>query len=92
MLVHEHAVVKIDPEFPLETAAILGCGVSTGLGAAMKTANVRPGDVVAVIGLGGVGISALQGARIAGADRIIAVDTPALEKQASDTTLPTRNS
>jgi S-(hydroxymethyl)glutathione dehydrogenase/alcohol dehydrogenase len=74
MLVHEHAVVKIDPEFPLETAAILGCGVSTGLGAAMRTANVRPGDTVAVIGLGGVGISALQGARIAGADRIIAVD------------------
>ena len=75
MLVHEHAVVKIDPDFPLETAAILGCGVSTGLGAAMRTANVRPGDTVAVIGLGGVGISALQGARIAGADRIIAVDT-----------------
>jgi S-(hydroxymethyl)glutathione dehydrogenase/alcohol dehydrogenase len=75
MLVHEHAVVKIDPEFPLETAAILGCGVSTGLGAAIKTAGIRPGDVVAVIGLGGVGISALQGARIAGADRIIAVDT-----------------
>jgi S-(hydroxymethyl)glutathione dehydrogenase/alcohol dehydrogenase len=75
MLVHEHAVVKIDPEFPLETAAILGCGVSTGLGAAIRTANVRPGDTVAVIGLGGVGVSALQGARIAGADRIIAIDT-----------------
>jgi S-(hydroxymethyl)glutathione dehydrogenase/alcohol dehydrogenase len=74
MLVHEHAVVKIDPEFPLETAAILGCGVSTGLGAAIRTAGVRPGDTVAVIGLGGVGISAMQGARIAGADRIIAVD------------------
>lgn len=75
MLVHENAVVKIDPEFPLDTAALLGCGVSTGLGAAIKTANVRPGDYVSVIGLGGVGISAVQGARIAGADRIIAVDT-----------------
>jgi len=74
MLVHEHAVVKIDPEFPLETAAILGCGVSTGLGASIRTAGVRPGDTVAVIGLGGVGVSAVQGARIAGADRIIAVD------------------
>ena len=75
MLIHENAVVKIDPEFPLDTAALLGCGVSTGLGASMKTANVRPGDTVAVIGLGGVGVSAVQGARIAGADRIIAVDT-----------------
>jgi len=75
MLIHEHAVVKIDPEFPLDKAAMLGCGVSTGMGAAIKTAGVRPGDAVAVIGLGGVGISAVQGARIAGADRIIAVDT-----------------
>lgn len=74
MLVHEHAVVKIDPEFPLDRAALLGCGVSTGLGASIKTAGVRPGDTVAVIGLGGVGASAVQGARIAGADRIIAVD------------------
>lgn len=74
MLVHEHAVVKIDADFPLDKAAILGCGVSTGLGAAIKTAGVRPGDTVAVIGLGGVGVSAVQGARIAGADRVIAVD------------------
>lgn len=74
MLVHEHAVVKIDPDFPLDKAALLGCGVSTGLGAAIKTAGIRPGDTVAVIGLGGVGVSAVQGARIAGADRIIAVD------------------
>jgi S-(hydroxymethyl)glutathione dehydrogenase/alcohol dehydrogenase len=74
MLVHEHAVVKIDPEFPMDRAALLGCGVSTGLGAAMKTANVRPGDTVAVIGLGGVGVSAVQGAAIAGATRVIAVD------------------
>ncbi len=74
MLVHEHAVVKIDPEFPLDRAAILGCGVTTGLGAAMNTAKVRPGDTVAVIGLGGVGVSAVQGAAIAGAQRVIAVD------------------
>ncbi|HYZ91643.1 MAG TPA: Zn-dependent alcohol dehydrogenase [Actinomycetota bacterium] len=74
MLVHEHAVVKIDPEFPLDRAAILGCGVTTGLGAAINTAKVRPGDVVAVIGLGGVGVSAVQGASLAGASRIIAID------------------
>jgi S-(hydroxymethyl)glutathione dehydrogenase/alcohol dehydrogenase len=72
--VHEHAVVKIDPEFPLDKAAILGCGVTTGLGASINTAGVRPGDTVAVIGLGGVGFSAVQGARISGASRIIAVD------------------
>jgi S-(hydroxymethyl)glutathione dehydrogenase/alcohol dehydrogenase len=74
MLVHEHAVVKIDPEFPLDRAAILGCGVTTGLGAAINTAKVRPGDSVAVIGLGGVGVSAVQGAALAGASRIIAID------------------
>ncbi len=74
MLVHEHAVVKIDPEFPLDKAAILGCGVTTGLGASINTAGIRPGDVVAVIGLGAVGFSAVQGARIAGASRIIAID------------------
>ena len=74
MLVHEHAVVKIDPEFPLDKAAILGCGVTTGLGASINTAGIRPRDTVAVIGLGGVGFSAVQGARIAGATRIIAVD------------------
>jgi S-(hydroxymethyl)glutathione dehydrogenase/alcohol dehydrogenase len=74
MLVHEHAVVKIDPEFPLDKAAVLGCGVTTGLGAAINTAKIRPGDTVAVIGLGAVGFSAVQGARIAGASRIIAVD------------------
>lgn len=74
MLVDQNAVVKIDPEFPFDKAALLGCGVSTGLGASIQTAGVRPGDTVAVIGLGGVGVSAVQGARIAGADRIIAVD------------------
>ncbi len=74
MLVHEHAVVKIDPEFPLDRAAILGCGVTTGLGAAINTAKVRPGDAVAVIGLGGVGVSAVQGAALAGASRVIAID------------------
>jgi S-(hydroxymethyl)glutathione dehydrogenase/alcohol dehydrogenase len=74
MLVHEHAVVKIDPEFPLDRAAILGCGVTTGLGASINTAGVRPGQIVAVIGLGAVGASAVQGALIAGASRVIAVD------------------
>jgi len=74
MLVHEHACVVIDKAMPLDRAALLGCGVTTGLGAVFRTASVRPGETVAVIGCGGVGLSAVQGARIAGAGRIIAVD------------------
>jgi len=75
LLVHEHAVVKIDPDYPFDRAAIVGCGVATGLGAALNTAEVRPGSSVAVIGLGGVGLAALQGSSLAGAARIVAIDT-----------------
>src|SRR4029077_17717944 len=75
MLLHENAVVKIREDMPLEQAALIGCGVTTGVGAALNTANIAPGSSVAVIGCGGVGLSALQGARIAGAGRIIAIDT-----------------
>ena len=75
MLVHENALVKIRNDMPLEQAALIGCGVTTGVGAALNTARIAPGSSVAVIGCGGVGLSALQGARIAGAGRIIAVDT-----------------
>ncbi len=74
MLVHQNAVVKINPEMPLDRAALIGCGVTTGLGAVFKTAHIKPGATVAVFGAGGVGLSAIQGARIAGAGRVIAVD------------------
>lgn len=74
MLVHEHALVKITPEMPLDRAALLGCGVATGLGAVFNTAGVEPGQSVAVVGCGGVGLAAVQAARIAEAGRIIAVD------------------
>jgi S-(hydroxymethyl)glutathione dehydrogenase/alcohol dehydrogenase len=74
MLVHEQALVKIDKEMPLDKAALIGCGVTTGLGAVFRTAKVAPGETVAVIGCGGIGLSAIQGARIAGANTIIAVD------------------
>ncbi|MCP5024808.1 MAG: Zn-dependent alcohol dehydrogenase [Actinomycetia bacterium] len=74
MLVHQNAVVKIREDMPLDKASLIGCGVTTGMGAAIKTAQVRPGTTVAVIGAGGIGLSAIQGARIAGANRIIAVD------------------
>ena len=77
LLVHEHAVVRIDPAMPLEVAALLGCGVTTGLGAVLNTARVPAGASVAVVGCGGVGLSAVQAARICGATRIVAVDTRA---------------
>jgi S-(hydroxymethyl)glutathione dehydrogenase/alcohol dehydrogenase len=68
-------LIKIDPKIPLECAALVGCGVTTGVGAVFNTAKVAPGSSVAVFGCGGVGLSVIQGARIAGADRIIAIDT-----------------
>jgi S-(hydroxymethyl)glutathione dehydrogenase / alcohol dehydrogenase len=75
MLVHENAVVKIDPDIPLDRAALVGCGVMTGVGAVFNAAKVEPGATVAVIGCGGVGLSAVNGAALAGAERIIAIDT-----------------
>lgn len=75
MLVHENALVKIREDMPLDRAALIGCGVTTGLGAALNTAKIRPGQTAAVIGCGGVGLSIIQGCRIAGAKQIVAVDT-----------------
>ena len=74
MLVHEHALVKIRPDMPLDRAALIGCAVTTGFGAVINTAKVEVGSTVVVIGCGGVGLSAVNGAAIAGAGRIIAVD------------------
>ena len=73
-LVHENTLVKMRDDMPFDTAALIGCGVTTGVGAAMNTAKVAPGSTVAVFGAGGVGLSCIQGARIAGARQIIAVD------------------
>lgn len=74
MLVHEHALVKVREDMPMDLAALIGCGVITGYGAVVHTAKVSPGETVAVIGCGGIGLSAVNGAAIAGAGRIIAVD------------------
>ncbi len=74
MLLHHRAVVKIDKDIPLDRAALVGCAVTTGVGAALNTAQVTPGSTVAVFGAGGVGTSVMQGARIAGARQIIAID------------------
>jgi alcohol dehydrogenase len=69
-----HSLVKIDNDLPLEEAALFGCAVLTGVGAVVNTARVVPGSSVAIAGLGGVGLNALLGARLAGAERIVAVD------------------
>jgi S-(hydroxymethyl)glutathione dehydrogenase/alcohol dehydrogenase len=82
-LVPAAAVVKVDASLPLELAALLGCAVTTGVGAVMRTACVRPGDTVLVIGCGGVGLAALQGARLAGASRIVAADAVAPQLSAA---------
>jgi S-(hydroxymethyl)glutathione dehydrogenase / alcohol dehydrogenase len=74
MLVHENGVVKIDRDLPLEVAALVGCGVLTGTGAVFRTARVEPGSRVLVIGAGGIGLAAIQAARIAGAGQVIVVD------------------
>ncbi|MEX2229136.1 MAG: Zn-dependent alcohol dehydrogenase [Dehalococcoidia bacterium] len=74
MLLHENGVVKMDNDMPFAQAALIGCGVTTGVGAALKTAKVEPGSTAVVFGAGGVGLSAIQGCRIAGARMIIAVD------------------
>jgi len=82
-------VVKVDDDLPLDKAALVGCGVPTGWGSAVYSADVRPGDTVVIFGIGGVGINAVQGAKHAGARDIIAVDpiefkrTKALEFGAS---------
>ena len=74
LLVHENALVKIDPEIPLDRATLVGCGVITGVGAVFNTARIEAGSTVAIIGCGGVGLSAVNGAALAGASRIIALD------------------
>lgn len=74
LLAHETSLVRIDNDIPAASAAILGCSVATGTGAALNTARVTPGSSVAVFGCGGIGLSVIQGARIAGAARIWAID------------------
>jgi S-(hydroxymethyl)glutathione dehydrogenase / alcohol dehydrogenase len=81
MLIHENACVAINPEMPLDRAAIIGCAVTTGAGTIFNACKVTPGETVAVVGCGGVGLATINAAKIAGAGRIIAVD-PMPEKRA----------
>jgi S-(hydroxymethyl)glutathione dehydrogenase / alcohol dehydrogenase len=74
MLVHENALVTVDPTVPFDVAALVGCAVPAGVGAVVRTAQVAEGETVAVIGCGGVGLNVIQGAVLAGAARVIAID------------------
>ncbi len=73
-VVNEASCIKIADDLPLDKACLVGCGATTGWGSAVYAAGVRPGDNVAVVGVGGLGIAAIQGARLAGAERIFAID------------------
>jgi S-(hydroxymethyl)glutathione dehydrogenase / alcohol dehydrogenase len=84
MTVDEASVVKVETDLPDEQLALIGCGVTTGVGAALNTAKVQPGSTVAVIGCGGVGQAVIQGARIAGAGRIIAIDPVELKRKTAE--------
>ena len=81
MLIHEHACVAINPDMPLDRAAVIGCAVTTGAGTIFNACKLTPGETVAVIGCGGVGLATINAAKIAGAGRIIAAD-PMPEKRA----------
>jgi NDMA-dependent alcohol dehydrogenase len=81
--VSETSVIKVDEDLSFEAVALVSCGVSTGFGSATKRANVQPGDVVVVVGIGGIGINAVQGARIAGAKTIIAIDPIEFKRDAA---------
>src|SRR5438874_11957558 len=74
-IVPEIALARIRPDAPLDKVCLLGCGITTGIGAVLNTAKVHPGATVAVFGLGGIGLSVIQGAVMAGAERMIGIDT-----------------
>ena len=89
-VVSEHSLVKVDADLPAEVAALFGCAAMCGAGSVVNTGRVRAGETVAIVGVGGVGASAILGARLAGAERILAVDpdetkrTMALDLGATD--------
>ena len=80
-VVNQMSCVKIHDDIPLDLACLVGCGVTTGWGSSVYAADVQPGDNVAVIGVGGIGAAAIQGARLAGAERIFAIDPVELKRE-----------
>jgi len=84
LVVPEWQTVKVQTDLPAEQLALIGCGITTGVGAALNTAKITPGSSVAVIGCGGVGQSVIQGARIAGAARIFAIDPVEMKRKTAE--------
>src|SRR4029079_12648857 len=84
MIVDESMLVKVETDLPADQLALIGCGITTGVGAALNTAQVEPGLTVTVIGCGGVGQSVIQGARIAGASRIFAIDPVEMKRKTAE--------
>lgn len=84
ILVNQASVIKVDKDFPLDAVALVSCGVATGVGSAQKRAEVKSGDTVVVVGIGGIGANALQGARMNGAANIIAIDTNASKQEKAE--------
>ena len=80
---HEASLVQVDPDLPLNVVALVSCGVTTGWGSAVYRAEVKPGDTVVVVGVGGVGINAVQGAKMVGARNIVAVDPVVFKQKAA---------
>lgn len=78
---HEASAIKIDDDIPLDKASLVGCGVTTGWGSSVYAAEVTPGDTVVIVGIGGVGANAVQGARLAGAKNVVAVDPVAFKRE-----------
>ena len=81
VVVHESSVIKIENDIPLERAALVGCGVTTGWGSSVYAANVQAGDTVVVVGVGGIGMNAVQGAALAGAKRVVAIDPEPFKRE-----------
>jgi S-(hydroxymethyl)glutathione dehydrogenase / alcohol dehydrogenase len=83
VLVSESSVIRVEPDLPAHAVALVSCGVATGFGSATERAGTRPGETVAVIGVGGIGMNAVQGARIAGASRVIAIDPVEFKRESA---------
>ena len=82
--ISEHSVIKVDPDLPLDKVVLIGCGVPTGFGSAVHAAATEPGDTIAIYGIGGIGINAVQGAALAGARNVVAIDPLANKREAAE--------
>ena len=82
--ISEHSAVKVDPDLPLDKVVLIGCGVPTGFGSAVHAAATEPGDTIAIYGIGGIGINAVQGAALAGARIVIAIDPLANKREMAE--------